>query len=186
MERIKKYSISGMEATRETHPRPQHRFLKLLTEKSTLVGDEILRHTFSMISLMRVISYAVLLVCLGIFSCTSRDPVAEPKLSSIQHEIFDRSCNAASCHGSGMKGGLSLLASGSHQQLVGVVSVGDHRTVLPLLRVNAGKPDSSFLYLKLVALADSQGVLMPKGADKLSQENIEAVRTWIANGARDD
>lgn len=85
-----------------------------------------------------------------------------------------------------MKGELGLIAGGAHQQLVGVVSTGDHRNVPPMLRVNASKPDSSFLYLKLVALADSQGVLMPKGGDKLSQENIEAVRVWIANGARDD
>ena len=85
-----------------------------------------------------------------------------------------------------MKGELSLVAGGSRQQLVGVVSAGDHRNVPPMLLVNAGKPDSSFLYLKLVALADSQGVLMPKGGDKLSQENIEAVRAWIANGAKDD
>ena len=85
-----------------------------------------------------------------------------------------------------MKGELSLIVGNSRQQLVGILSTGDHRNLPPMLRVNAGKPDSSFLYLKLVALADSQGVLMPKGGEKLSQENIGAVRAWIANGARDD
>ena len=163
-----------------------YHFLKILFEKITLIGHEILRHIISMISLMRSISSAALFLCLGIFSCTSREPVAVAKFSSIQHEIFDKSCNAPSCHGSGMKGELCLIAGSSRQQLVGILSAGDHRNAPPMLRVNAGKPDSSFLYLKLVALADSQGVLMPKGGDKLSQENIEAIRAWIANGAKDD
>jgi len=55
-----------------------------------------------------------------------------------------------------------------------------------LLRVQPGSPDSSFLLLKLIAPDTSQGEIMPKGTDKLSQNEIDAIRRWILSGAPDN
>jgi mono/diheme cytochrome c family protein len=107
----------------------------------------------------------------------------EPKLSSIQQEIFDESCNASSCHGSGKKGDLDLVAGNSFEQLVGVRSTADKKNVPPFLRVKPGSPDSSILFIKIIAPDTSQGEVMPKGTDKLSQNSIDAIRQWILDGA---
>ena len=107
----------------------------------------------------------------------------EPKLSSIQREIFDESCDAPSCHGSGKKGNLSLVAGNSFAQLVDVRSTADKKTAPPFLRVKPGSPDSSLLFVKIIAPDTNQGEVMPKGTDKLTQNNIDAIRQWILNGA---
>jgi hypothetical protein len=49
--------------------------------------------------------------------------------------------------------------------------------------VKPGSPDSSFLFVKIIGPDTSQGEMMPKGTDKLTQDNIDAVRQWILNGA---
>jgi mono/diheme cytochrome c family protein len=109
--------------------------------------------------------------------------ILEPKLSSLQQEIFDARCNAPSCHGSGVKGGLSLVGENSYRQLVGVRGTTDRMNTPPLFRVQSGSPDSSFLYIKITLPDTSQGELMPKGSDKLTPDEIEAVRQWIMSGA---
>jgi len=126
---------------------------------------------------------------MGVFSCgphgkpNSTEWAVEPKLSSIQKKIFDESCDAPSCHGSGRKGDLSLVAGNSFGQLVGVRSTADKKNFPSFLRVKPGNPDSSFLFIKIIAPDTNQGELMPKGADKLTQNSIGAIRQWILNGA---
>lgn len=128
-------------------------------------------------------------VTLILISCNSQkksgDPpkVFEPKLSSLQEEIFDVRCSAPSCHGSGVKGGLSLVGENSYRQLVGVRGTVDRMNTPPLFRVQSGSPDSSFLYIKITSPDSTQGELMPKGSDKLTPDEIEAVRQWIVSGA---
>ncbi|MGA7159974.1 MAG: hypothetical protein WBZ48_03165 [Bacteroidota bacterium] len=107
----------------------------------------------------------------------------EPKLSSIQKEVFDENCNAPSCHGSGRKGDLSLVAGNSYTQLVDIQSTADKKNYPPLIRVKPGYPDSSFLFVKIIAPDTNQGELMPKANDKLTQNSIDAIRQWILNGA---
>ncbi len=53
----------------------------------------------------------------------------------------------------------------------------------PLRRVKPGSPDSSFLFIKIIAPDTNQGELMPKGLGKLTQNSIGAIRQWILNGA---
>jgi mono/diheme cytochrome c family protein len=122
---------------------------------------------------------------MGLFSCRSNVPgqKVEPKLSAIQKEIFDESCNAPSCHGSGKKGGLSLIAGNSFAQLVGVRSTADRKNVPSFLRVKPGSPDSSILFIKIIAPDTNQGEVMPKASDKLPQNSIDAIRQWILSGA---
>jgi hypothetical protein len=126
---------------------------------------------------------------LAILSCGSNGKsnstvqVAEPKLSSIQRRIFDENCNAPSCHGSGRKSDLSLVMGNSYGQLVGVASLADKKNLPSFLRVKPGNPDSSILFIKVCAPDTNQGEVMPKGSDKLTQGNIDAIRQWILNGA---
>jgi hypothetical protein len=49
--------------------------------------------------------------------------------------------------------------------------------------VKPGSPDSSLLFVKIIAPDANQGEVMPKGADKLTQNSIDAIRRWILNGA---
>ena len=53
----------------------------------------------------------------------------------------------------------------------------------PFLRVKPGSPDSGLLFVKIIAPDTNQGEVMPKGADKLTQNSIDAIRRWILNGA---
>ena len=131
----------------------------------------------------------IILFSMGIFSCGSNGKSnssvqnVEPKLSSIQKEIFDESCNVPSCHGSGKKGDLSLIAGNSFAQLVGVRSTADRKNVPTFLRVKPGSPDSSILFIKITAPDTSQGEMMPKANDKLPQNSVDAIRQWILSGA---
>ncbi len=132
------------------------------------------------------------LFSLGILSCGSKGKTitageyVEPKLSAIQKEVFDVSCNAPSCHGSGKKGDLSLLAGNAFAQLVGIRSTADRKNAPPFLRIKPGNPDSSFLLIKIISPDTNQGEIMPKGADNLPQNSVNAIRDWILSGAPND
>jgi hypothetical protein len=52
-----------------------------------------------------------------------------------------------------------------------------------LFRVNPGKPDDSYIVKKIEGAPDIVGGRMPLGGPYLSQNQIDAIRTWIANGA---
>jgi hypothetical protein len=127
----------------------------------------------------------VALVSFILISCKSKKKLdepaklLEPRLSTLQHDIFDISCNASSCHGSRVKGRLSLIGTNSYKQLVGMQGTADRKNIPPLFRLKSGSPDSSLLYIKTTSPDSTQGELMPKGSDKLTPDEIEAVRQWI-------
>ena len=133
--------------------------------------------------------FPMLLIIVSAFACVSHDKsnanaeIPDTTFSSIQKAVFHESCSAPSCHGSGAKGGLSLLAGESYTQLAGVPSTLDKKNFPPFLRVKPGHPDSSFLLVKLTAPDSSQGEIMPKGSDRLSRSQIDAIRRWILAGA---
>lgn len=143
---------------------------------------------------MRNIVSAFTLLCLcGVVSCSSAgtepgpQTTIEPRLSVIQQQIFGDgvrgSCALASCHG-GNAGGMNLSPGNSFKELVLRKSQIDST----LYRVNPGNPDSSVLYIK-ITMAQSTGRFgspMPQGGPMLSEKEINAIRTWIANGAHND
>jgi len=103
---------------------------------------------------------------------------------NIQTLIFDPLC-AAPCHNGGAPPkGLSLEAGRSLSGLVGVPS-----TEAPgMLRVAPGKPEESYLIVKLVK-TDSRrfGARMPRtGPPYLEDPQIRALERWIRAGATDD
>lgn len=106
-----------------------------------------------------------------------------PTLQSIQENVFTPTCATAGCHegpiGPGLPAGqdLSSVAS-SFASLVGVESVQQP----PLLRVNPGNANDSYLIQKLEGTAAS-GSQMPLGGTPLSQTTIDAIRAWIDAGA---
>ena len=106
------------------------------------------------------------------------EPQVEPTLESIQAMVFNESCSFESCHGgSSPEGDLDLTsASVSYAALVGVDGVEED-----MVRVVAGDPASSLLYQVLQGDVGSVRQ-MPVGYD-LTDEEIEAVRQWIADGA---
>jgi mono/diheme cytochrome c family protein len=132
------------------------------------------------------------LLCLLLISCNDSEETTaptvtiQPKLSSIQTEIFDKSCGMSSCHG-GSAGGLNLQNGNSYNQLVNVASNNDGAHTPPFKRVLPGNPDSSFLIIKLTnPNATTQGSMMPQSGSALSSEKINAIRQWISNGAPND
>lgn len=87
------------------------------------------------------------------------------------------------CHiPGGESGGLSLHPTSAYENLVGVKS-----TQSPLPRVSPGKPEESYLFLKLTGehlRAGGTGERQPFGEAPLSAEDIDLVRRWIATGAK--
>lgn len=87
------------------------------------------------------------------------------------------------CHLPGAEnGGLSLHPKTAYDSLVGAKS-----TESGLLRVEPGKPEASYLYLKLTGehlKAGGNGERMPFGEPALPAADIERVRAWIEAGAK--
>ncbi len=118
--------------------------------------------------------------CAGEGTGLERVPLA-PTLSSIQANIFGPICTQ--CHtGTSAPRGLVLDAGLARQFIVGVPSV----DVPELLRVNAGKPDSSYVVWKIEGRSAILGGRMPLGLTPLSSEQIAAIRGWIERGALDN
>ncbi len=101
--------------------------------------------------------------------------------AEIQTQIFEPTCAQPCHHGGASPKGLSLDTNSAHKMLVGVTS-----TELPaMLRVAPGKPDDSYLIVKLTS-ADPRrvGARMPRtGPPYLSGVQITALRHWILAGA---
>jgi len=86
------------------------------------------------------------------------------------------------CHlPGGEQGGLSLYPD-AWSELVGIPSKQS-----PLLQVEPGLPDKSYLYIKLIDTGESaggSGLLMPIQQPPLDQDQIETIRLWIEQGAK--
>jgi len=113
-------------------------------------------------------------------------PPPQGAISSFQgvQSIFTRSCAFSSCHsGPAPRAGLDLGPDRFRGNIVRVAS-----TQVPgLFRVDPGRPDSSYLVLKLEGLAGAVGGIgtqMPLGG-QLTRAQIDSVRAWVAAGAPD-
>jgi len=86
------------------------------------------------------------------------------------------------CHlPGGAQGELSLYPD-AWSELVGVPSKQS-----PLLQVEPGSPDRSYLYIKLIDSGESvggSGLLMPIQQAPLDHDQIETIRLWIEQGAQ--
>ncbi|MBM4345122.1 MAG: hypothetical protein FJ100_17260 [Deltaproteobacteria bacterium] len=114
-------------------------------------------------------------------------PTLQPKLSVLHAEIFSKSCTNSACHGEGTgAGNLSLKdAATSYTQLVGKESGEIDDAGKPLNRVEPGKPDKSVLWIVLDRPFGKAKAGMPPGA-RLDPYKVDAVKAWIAAGAKND
>lgn len=90
-------------------------------------------------------------------------------------------CNVAGCHASPGQYGLFYSDSKAnvYARIVGVDSGEDPA----FKRVSPGQPANSYLYLKLSMANPPAGARMPYGGQPLPQCALDAIRTWITNGA---
>jgi len=96
-------------------------------------------------------------------------------------KLFEQSCAGNVCHSGRDPEDLDLVSSGLDERLLGVPASEDcqEEGVDPLLLVDPGNPEGSFLYQKLTQAKPSCGKHMPQGADELSQAELECVKDYI-------
>jgi hypothetical protein len=96
--------------------------------------------------------------------------------------LFRTKC--ATCHLTGEEAGkMELTPQGAIASIVSVKSIEAPK----LMRVMPGKPDESYLVMKLESSHiehGGNGAQMPFGAPPLSKEEIAKIRKWIAQGAK--
>jgi hypothetical protein len=94
--------------------------------------------------------------------------------------ILNRHC--VLCHLPGAEQAELILYPDAWSQLVGTPS-----SQSALLRVEPGSPGKSYLYLKLIGTqetAGGTGLQMPLKPNSLDPGQIEAIRLWIEQGAK--
>lgn len=104
-----------------------------------------------------------------------------PQLSTVEQQVFARSCAFSSCHSASASpaGGLNLVGS-TYERLVSVKS-----TLAPdKQRVVPSDPAGSFLFEKISQDKPSTGKRMPPG-QPLAEDEIAMIRGWIEAGAED-
>lgn len=107
----------------------------------------------------------------------------KPSFDSIQVAVFSQSCAFSGCHaGSNPTGGLNLEEGQAYDNLVNVQS----REIPRYMRVEPNNPDSSYLIMKLEGSDKIIGQQMPADGDPLSQEQIDYIREWINDGAKNN
>lgn len=105
-------------------------------------------------------------------------------IADVQAQVFTPHCTTQFCHTSqSMAGGMVLEDGASYAALVNVPAVNFAAMNAGLVRVDPGNPDESFLIIKLTNPTVEQGSKMPMGQPPLSEDLINLVRTWIAQGA---
>jgi cytochrome c553 len=134
--------------------------------------------------------FFVAATALSLTACSS-EPAQDASKEAVQTASFYRSdiaplltSRCATCHLTGQEAGnMSLIPDKAIASLVGVKSV----EAPSLDRVAPGKPDESYLVMKLenthIENAGT-GAQMPFGAPPLSKEDITKIRTWISEGAK--
>lgn len=115
----------------------------------------------------------------------SAQPAVQAVASLYQREIAPMlTTSCASCHLTGAEAGnMSLVPDKAISTLVDVKAVG----APSLTRIVPGKPDESYLIMKLEGThieKGGSGAQMPFGAPPLSPEKIAKLRQWISEGAK--
>jgi hypothetical protein len=102
----------------------------------------------------------------------------------IQQQIFNQNCLSAGCHNAQTRAGNMNLSPGvSFDELVGHLADNPAARAEGLFRVTPFDPNNSFLMIKLTNPTTPQGSRMPLSAPPLSAQDIELIRSWIAEGA---
>lgn len=134
---------------------------------------------------------AVLALALFVTACgadgpeRTEVPVDEPAVYGYAEAqaIFDEHC--IGCHfGDEGEAGLALDEEHAYESIVGVTPANEIAADRGMKRVDPGKPENSFLLYKISEPGLGEGERMPLKLTKLSDEEIEILRKWIAEGAK--
>ena len=117
---------------------------------------------------------------------TISPPATGVSLAADLGPMFATRCNTGFCHNTmNQASALDLTPAKAHAQLVGVPS--KHTACMAFDRVVPGSPQTSFLIFKLQGNgACFAGVRMPKGMPALSAAQLQQVRDWITEGAKNN
>lgn len=117
---------------------------------------------------------------------TISPPATGVSLAADLGPMFATRCNTGFCHNTlNQASALDLTPAKAHAQLVGVPS--KHTACMSFDRVVPGSPQTSFLIFKLQGNgACFAGVRMPKGMPALSAAQLQQVRDWITEGAKNN
>lgn len=108
--------------------------------------------------------------------------------SSIYTQIMAQHCAGAVCHSGMSTGGSFSIAAGNasavRSSLINKAASGSECASSGMSLVVPSDPDMSLLYRKLTDMPPCGSRMPPTGA--LSADEINRIRTWIANGAMDN
>jgi hypothetical protein len=114
-------------------------------------------------------------------------PCLESNFTSIYGRLSSETCATVGCHDAVSHGGdqnYDLSKDTVHATLLGdtlnPIGAADYPK-----RVVAGQPDDSFLWIK-ISRDDAPSGRMPLANTPLQQCDLDAIRTWIMNGAMND
>ena len=144
-----------------------------------------MRFPLAPVAALALFSLAALVACGGGQDAAAPAPdLGEPVSYGQVQAVFDE-YGCAACH-PGVNPSLDLTAERSYAELVGIAALEDPT----LVRVVAGDPGRSFLYLKLggdppVGDIPAIGTRMPPGASPIDPADLDLVRRWILQGAKD-
>ena len=126
--------------------------------------------------------------------CSSVADTTQPATVSYENHIVplflpDKyNCLEAGCHGGGLASSNYSLASYAE-----VLEAGDEAKQLDMCAVKPGDPEASYLVWKMEGRSGTLGQRMPLGCvtspnpdDCVSSSDLDLVRTWIAEGARNN
>ncbi len=99
------------------------------------------------------------------------------ELESRVADLFGRSCARVGCHaGPVPQQGMDL----SREKFYALIVDEPSREMPALKRVHPGQPEISYLVMKVKGAPGIKGVQMPLIGDKLTEEEIHTIETWIS------
>src|SRR5262249_44192674 len=112
----------------------------------------------------------------SLVACGSAAAAEDAKVSYYREvrKIFQQHCQG--CHQPAKPMGGFVMTS--HAALLGKGESGDPAVV-------PGKPEKSLIVTQIMP-HDGKAPAMPKGKDRLLQHDIDLIKKWISQGARDD
>ncbi len=106
---------------------------------------------------------------------------APATFTEVNDQVLKVSCALSGCHEGGAASGGMDLKTDPYQALVGAAAVG----ISGKTRVVPSKPDQSYVMEKLTHAMPAAGTQMPPPpADPLEANRVELIRSWIADGAK--
>jgi len=138
----------------------------------------MLRSTIASLALLTTV--AVLAGCGG-DSSSGPGGALDTDPSFVVQPIFTSNCSTLDCHGAAEQAGLKLSAGDARTELVNVASTSEPA----FLRVATSDSDTSYVIIKLDG-NQNVGGRMPLGGQPLDADEIQLIRNWIDEGAKDN